>query len=136
MTQTQTIFTNEYATLMYHPENRIVHHIFHKPIGGEAFRQVLDTGLDTLKQHGASKWLSDDRQNAALPLEDTMWAITNWAPRVLAAGWKSWALIVPDSVSARINMAEFINDYGEKGVRIMIFADPNEAQQWLEKQAN
>ena len=32
-----TILDNEYATLLYHPETKIVHHQFHKPIGGWGF---------------------------------------------------------------------------------------------------
>ncbi len=134
MTATQTIFTNEHATLMYHPDTKIIHHVFHQPIAGDAFRKVLNTGLEFMHKHGAGKWLSDDRLNAVLPQEDTIWAITNWAPRVLAVGWKFWAIVVPDSVAARVNMAEFIDEYYQKGLRIMVFVDPVEAQQWLEKQ--
>jgi hypothetical protein len=135
MTAAQTVFTNEYATLMYHPDSRIVHHVFHQPIGGEPFRQVLNLGQELLQQNGAHKWLSDDRQNAALPEEDSAWALSDWAARVLASGWKYWAIVVPHSMAGRVDMQKYIDEYLEKGsVRVMVFVDPSEALSWLEKQ--
>jgi hypothetical protein len=126
------IIQSDYATLLYHPDKKIVHHIFHKPIGGQPFRDVLLAGLETLKANGAQKWLSDDRANAALPTEDTDWAQSVWFPQVRDAGWKYWALVVPDDIMGRINMVEFTESYFQKGIRIMVFTDPVEAQQWLE----
>ncbi|MBL8162024.1 MAG: hypothetical protein JNJ61_08565 [Anaerolineae bacterium] len=137
MSTTQTIFANEYATLMYHPDSRIVHHIFHKPIGGESFRQVLTRGVEVLEQNGADKWLSDDRLNASVPQEDGAWGMSVWAPRAHAAGWKYWAIVVPESIAGRVNMQQFIDDNLNKGkgrLRVMVFIDPVEAQQWLENQ--
>jgi hypothetical protein len=126
-----TIIDNDYATLLYHPDKKIVHHTFHKPIGGEPFRQVLLAGLNTLKANGAQKWLSDDRANSVLPPEDAEWGTTVWFPQVKAAGWKYWALVVPNDVKGRINMAEFVESYFEQGIRIMVFTDPEEALKWL-----
>ena len=66
------IIQNEYATLVYHPDEKIVHHTFHKPIGDQEFRNVLNTGAKTLKKYNASKWLSDDRGNSALSGRPTL----------------------------------------------------------------
>jgi hypothetical protein len=44
---------NAFATPVYHPNQMIVHHTFHQPISGETFRQVLLSGIELLKQHGA-----------------------------------------------------------------------------------
>ncbi len=126
-----TIIDNEYATLVYENEAKIVHHTFHKPISGEPFRQVLNTGIETLRSHGASKWLSDDRGNSALPDDDTAWAQSNWFPRAVAAGWKYWALVVPEDIMARMNLAEFVQSYYDQGLRIMVFTQPAAALDWL-----
>lgn len=48
----ETILENDYATLWYHPESKIVHHKFHKFIYGEKFRSVLNRGLEILEEHG------------------------------------------------------------------------------------
>jgi hypothetical protein len=93
---TITIIDNESASLWYHPEAGIVHHEFKKYMWGEAFRGVLDKGLEQMKEHGATKWLSDDRANSALQPADADWALNDWAPRAAAADWKYWAIVLPD----------------------------------------
>lgn len=126
-----TIIQNEYATLVYHPETKIVHHTFYKPIGGQEFRDVLNTGIKTLAENQASKWLSDDRGNSALSREDTEWSKENWFPWAVKAGWKYWALVVPDDIMARLNLKEFVDSYLDQGLVIKVFTKPEEAMKWL-----
>lgn len=125
------VIDNEYATLKYHPDTQIVHHVFHKPIGGPEFRSVLNGGAALLKEHGACKWLSDDRNNSALSDEDTEWSKSDWFPRAAASGWKFWALVVPPDLAARMNLKEFVDTYFELGLRTMVFTEPEEAMEWL-----
>jgi hypothetical protein len=130
---TITVIDNEYATLVYHEEKKIVHHTFHKPISGQEFRNILDAGADLLRKHGAHKWLSDDRENSTLSQEDTEWSINNWFPRAKGAGWKFWALVVPPDMMARMNLKEFVDTYHEQGLRTMVFTKPEDAMEWIEK---
>ena len=51
---------------------------------------------------------------------------------VFAAGWKYWAIVMPDKIVGKMNMKRFIEDYSEKGLTIDIFSDPDEALAWLE----
>jgi hypothetical protein len=127
------VIDNEYATLVYDDEKKIVHHTFHKPISGQDFRHILDTGADLLRKHGAQKWLSDVRENSALSPEDTEWSMNNWFPRAKSAGWKFWALVVPPDLMARMNLKEFVDTYYEQGLRTMVFTKPEDALEWLEK---
>ena len=126
-----TVLDTDYATLWYYPEQKIVHHVFRKFIYGQEFRQVLEKGLEIFKQHGAQKWLSDDRNNSALPKEDGEWGVNDWSPRVVAAGWKYWAIVMPDKIAGQMNMQRFIDTYAKLGVTIQIFDDPDEALDWL-----
>jgi hypothetical protein len=126
------IIDTDYATLIYHPESKIIHHTFHRPISGKPFRDVLMAGANLLKQHHGTKWLSDDRKNLTTPEEDAHWAMTEWSQMVMDAGWKYWAIIVPDAIEGRINMKEFIDDNFEKGVQIALFDTVEEAMAWLE----
>ena len=130
---TETIIDNDYATLMYHPDTQIVHHVFHKPISGPEFRSVLNGGAALLKEHSACKWLSDDRNNSALTDEDTEWSKSDWFPRAAASGWKFWALVVPPDLAARMNLKEFVDTYYELGLRTMVFTEPEAAMEWLVK---
>ena len=128
------LIDTDYVTLWYHPEKKIVHHQFHRYIYGQEFRNVLETGLKVFKEKGAHKWLSDDRNNSALPTEDTNWAQSNWAPRVIAAGWKYWAIVLPQKVIGQMNMQRFIEDNAGLGLTMQAFTDPDEALKWLESQ--
>ncbi len=127
-----TVIDNEFATLVYHEEMKIVHHTFHKAISGEEFRAILNAGAGLLQKYGAQKWLSDDRNNSALTPEDTLWSKTDWFPRAFQAGWKYWALVVPPDIAARMNLKEFVDTYYELGLRTMVFVEPEEALEWLE----
>ena len=93
-----TIVDNDFATLWFHPEKKIVHHHFKQYIHGTEFRSVLTRGYELMVEHQASKWLSDDRNNGALPADDGM-ATTDWTPKVVAAGWKHWAIVLPAKIS-------------------------------------
>jgi len=133
MSKTITLIENKYATLVHQPDTKIVYHTFHQPIGGEEFRNILNTGAETMEKYKATKWLSDDRENSALSPEDTEWSKSNWFPRALKAGWKYWALVVPQDIMAQLNLKEFIDLYFEQGLRIMVFTKPEEAMEWLIK---
>jgi hypothetical protein len=130
----ETILDNEYASLTYHSDKKIVYHVFRKPISGEPFRQVLNEGAKLIQKHGANKWLSDDRENSVLPPEDFDWVNADWLPRVVNAGWKYWALVIPNEMMARLNMTDFVNSFYQRGLRIMVFTKPEEAMEWLQRQ--
>src|SRR5512142_2725986 len=124
---THTILENGYATLVYHVQQRIVHHTLHKPVMGAPFREVLMRGLELFERNGATKWLSDDRGNGALHPDDGKWSIEVWSPRTIAAGWKYWAIVMPDAVLGRANMRRFIREYADRGVEVKIFETPEAA---------
>ncbi|HUN07195.1 MAG TPA: STAS/SEC14 domain-containing protein [Aggregatilineales bacterium] len=128
----QTLLDTDYATLWYYPESKIIRHIYHKFIHGQHFRDVLEKGLETMKEHGANKWLSDDRKNSALPTEDLVWSTTDWSVRCMQAGWKHWAIIMPDKTAGQLTMNRILKQYIETGFNVQVFDDPEEAMQWLE----
>jgi hypothetical protein len=129
----ETIIENEFVTLLYYPESKIIHHRFHKPTFGKTFRSALMQGLKILKQHHARKWLSDDRENSALGSENTDWSQTIWAPQARAAGWNCWAVVLPKELIGQMNMKQFIELNSEKGVSVCVFSDPAQALVWLEQ---
>jgi hypothetical protein len=128
------VLENEFANLWYYPETRIIHHQFLKPIGGEHFKEVLNTGLEILKTKKAHKWLSDDRANSRLAPEDTNWSDHVWLPQMVAAGWEYWALVLPLKRLGKINMEKQTETVADTGVVVQYFSDPKTALQWLELQ--
>ncbi len=128
------ILENEYATLYVHPEKKIVHHVIHKFIHGEAFRELMTKGADAFIECKCSKWLSDDRENSALPQKDIEWGQLNWENRILEKGWKFWALIMPEKAIGQMNMKRIKDRYESLGVTVEVFGDPVTAMNWLERQ--
>lgn len=125
------VLDTELATLWYHPEGGIVHHYFKRPARDAAFRRVLEAGLEQMREHSATKWLSDDRNNSALTPEDSEWVLDVWVPQALEAGWRHWAIVLPDYVVGKIDMALYISTRRQMGTNVQVFTDPAEARAWL-----
>lgn len=130
-----TLLDNEHACLWYYPDEGIIHHKFLKPIADEAFREVLSTGLKLLIENGATKWLSDDRDNAHLNAEDSAWSLDNWFVKAKNSSWKYWAILLPNKKRGVVNMkrlTEFISVNSE--IKVATFSTTEEALQWLSQQ--
>ena len=128
----QTIVDCEHFSLLYHEDTKIVHHQFHQYVFGEKFRECLLKGLELMEQKKATKWLSDDRNNAALSKEDFEWSTTVWRPRAIEAGWRHWALVLPASVTGQMSLKTILDQfYGDGPVTYSLFNDPDAAMTWL-----
>lgn len=123
---------NEHATLWYHPESKIVHHEYKKFMQGDDFRAFLLKGTQTMKENGATKWLSDDRMNPVLSKDDLAWGQTNWFPQTVEAGWKYWAIVQPKSLFAKLDMIKLVKQYAQFGITAQFFQSPEDAMTWLE----
>jgi hypothetical protein len=126
------VLENEFAYLWFHPEAGIVHHQFRKFIWGEAYQYVLNEGLDLLVREGASKWLSENRQDTVHSRADTDWALQKWQPRAVKAGWKHWAIVPPENVIGQMNMERLAAASVPYGVQARVFTAATQALAWLE----
>jgi hypothetical protein len=128
----KTVFEdNEYGTMWYYPEDKIVHHQYKKFMSGDVFHNFLLKGTEAMKKFGLTKWLSDDRENPVLTTEDIKWGETNWFPQTLQAGWKYWAIVQPKAAIAKMNTDKIVEQYGKAGIVAKYFTDPDEAYRWL-----
>ena len=130
-----TVFQNDCALLVYYPEAKIVHNTFSGQPTGTQFREALNAGVEVMKKYGGTKWLSDDRENKVMfSPEDQEWADNDWFPRMVQVGWKTWAMVVPYEIKARFNLQEIVDKNFERGIRIAVFSELDEAFQWLLKE--
>ena len=130
-----TIIDNEYITLWYHPEEKIVHHQLHKKsIFSNLFREALNKGTELLLENHACKWLSDDRSHAVFAQEDTAWSYNEWFPKTKNAGWKFWALVQPEMLIGKLEIERFTTEYAKQGLTVKYFSDVDEAFNWLKDQ--
>lgn len=127
----QIILRTPGAALYFHPAPGIVHHEILRPIHGEEFRRLLLRGTEVLKQHHATRWLSDERKNAPLSREDGLWTQEVWLPPMLEAGWKIWAMVQPESPEGQQDSQRYTDWGAPLGLRVKLFADPDDALAWL-----
>lgn len=127
----ETIIDNEFASLWYYPEAKVVHHQIKKYISGEQLRSLLSQGSELLSKNGAQKWLSDDRSNNALTASDSDWANSVWFPATVKSGWKYWALVQPEKVTGQMSMKRQTSFTERGGVTVRVFSEPGPAMEWL-----
>ncbi len=128
---TITIIDNADISLWFHEEGKIVHHQLHRFLKGDPLRSTLLKGVELLRDRNACKWLSDDRLGGSLTPEDSEWGATVFASKAIEAGWKYWALILPEIILGQLNMNLAIDDYTRKGLIIKLFTNSEEALNWL-----
>ena len=127
-----TIIDNEYASLWFYPESRIVHHQIHKFMRKGLYQELVTAGVECLEKHSATKWLSDNRGNPVVRHQDIHWATTVSLPRAMRAGFKYWAIVMPAKEIGKMQMRELIDELGGRGIAVKAFADPDDAMRWLE----
>ncbi len=130
----ELLIDNAVASLWYYPDSKIIHHKFKKFVYGEHFQNILATGAEYFEKEGCKKWLSDDRNSSALRKADLEWGGNHWKQRIIKAGWKYWAIMMPDLEVGKLTMKTLINDYRELGVTVELFNDVELAYNWLVEQ--
>lgn len=126
------VIKNEFVTLQYLPDKNMLYHVVHKHVDEAVFKSALNTGVETLNKHGIRKWLSDDRKNGPFSQEFSEWAVNDWIPRAITAGWQYWANVVPEDVQAAGTLMPFIEALQEHGLRMGVFTHMEKAMEWLE----
>jgi hypothetical protein len=89
-------------------------------------------GTTLFENNRADKWLSDDRKNPVMKQEDMTWAKTEWRPRMIKAGLKYWAIVLPESTVGQMAINKIVKEYENLGVTLQVFTNPDEALKWLE----
>ena len=124
------------ARLVYHVRPKIVHHEMRRFLHGSALRDLLEQGAELLEKRGARRWLSDDRRNGPVKPDDEEWCKTVWFPRAAAAGWRHWAVVMPQGVLGQMNMRRWIDTYAALGLNAYPFDDPDQGMAWLLEQTD
>lgn len=120
-----TLYDSPYITVEYWEDHQLIYHTVHQPLSQQLaiFKEALNAGTDGLEKYKVHKWLSDDRKNDALTPEGNEWSFNVWQPRTIQAGWKYWAIVVPEDMAAAGTFMPVIDMLFERGLRMMVFSD-------------
>ena len=75
--------------------------------------------------------MADDTNNLVVRDHDGEWAESVWAPRVIRAGFKYWAIALPKAAIGKLNMKRFAEAHRKRGVEASVVTDPEAAFKWL-----
>jgi hypothetical protein len=127
-----TIRKDEFVTMFYYPESKILHHQMHKFFFGQTFRDIMNTATDVFQKYGVQKWLADDTAVTAWTKEDQEWGSSDWFPRALKSGWRYWAIIMPQNTLGQLAVKRVAEKYAAHGIQTRTFSSVDEAKKWLE----
>lgn len=127
-----TIVSNEFYELSFHEDEKIVHHTYKPDMDSAHLQELLSAGTDLLTQHGATKWLSDNRDlQVAFTEEDAAWVNNTWLPETIEAGWKYWAMVVPEALISQADHVQYVESFHGSGVWVTVYVDVESALNWL-----
>jgi hypothetical protein len=95
------------------------------------FASLLDAELQALEEHRGSRLLADCRRQRVLSPKDQERANREWLPRALKSGLKRFAIVVPASVVADMNIRASLDKASGLGLEVGFFATVEEAREWL-----
>jgi hypothetical protein len=127
----ETILDDDDASLFLYPGIGTVYHAIKRSIEGDRLRSLMAKAAEAFVANGCAKYLSDDRKIMSFDPEDLIWAAENWEKRLMAAGWKQWALIMPGKVLGRVMAKKLAARYIDLGIDVRTFEDEASALEWL-----
>lgn len=95
------------------------------------FAALLNAGVQALTEHYGSRWLADCRRQRVLQPADQEWGDRVWLPRAVAAGLKRFAVVLPASGLATMNLKDREAKLRGEGLDVGYFATVEEAREWL-----
>ena len=98
------------------------------------FGALLDAEVKALGERACSRLLADCRRQRILNPADQERANREWVPRVLEAGLKRFAIVLPESEIAAGHLRERLDKVPQTAMQIAYFASVEEAREWLTKQ--
>lgn len=100
----------------------------------EVLRPSYEAMLAFVERHRATKIFSDNRQMWPTGREDLEWIEKEWLPRMLRAGWRTWAVLEPATSLGAMNVRRWIALYRAHGVSVQTFQSEEAALAWLREQ--
>jgi hypothetical protein len=95
------------------------------------FGALLEAEIAALTKHHCTRILADCRRQRVLNPADQDRANKEWLPRALAAGLKCFAVVVPSSVLADVNLKASFDTAPATALKVAYFATPEAAREWL-----
>jgi SpoIIAA-like len=95
------------------------------------FKGLLDAEVKALHDHAGSRLLADCRRQRVLNPADQDRANEEWVPRVVEAGLKRFAVVLPESDMAATHLRDRLGKVPKTVMQVDYFSSVEEAREWL-----
>lgn len=105
-------------------------------VSATALRATLQRTLDLIRQRKARKFLIGLVKVDNIPMEELLWAETNWFPLCLRSGIKYVSMVMPKALSALVAVDKSSSRVNPdaSGFARRFFSDVEEGRRWLKEQ--
>jgi len=121
-------------TIEWDDEIPAVVHTWNEFVSGQAFRDGCAEILEVIEKHNATKMLVDTSGIQAHDQEDKEWLQNEWIPRTMDAGIEASVTVPQDSVIAKMDLENFMNEVEEYDYKSTMVESVPEAREWLSNQ--
>ena len=95
------------------------------------FTALLEAEIQALIDHSGSRLLADCRRQRVLNPADQDKADREWVPRAVAVGLRRFAIVLPTSVLAAMNLQDRLGKVPSGTLEVAYFDGVKAAQEWL-----
>ena len=95
------------------------------------FRAANDALIHVISTYGSSRILGDSRRIKVIQKSDQEWVNDDWFPRILAAGLRRMALVIPQSGLAKMNIDDMVSRVPGSQLDLAYFSTLDGARNWL-----
>jgi hypothetical protein len=95
------------------------------------FAAALEAGLVAFIEHRGSRWLADCREMKAIQQTDQEWIDKSWFPRMITAGLRRMAVVIPKSGLVLTNLEDIMRKVPADKIGVEFFATVAEAERWI-----
>jgi hypothetical protein len=119
------------ASVRWDPTGRLVLVEWEGWADSAEFAALLDAEVRALSEHRGSRLLADCRRQKVLHPDDQERADKEWLPRAVTAGLKRFAIVLPTSALAAMNVQDRLGKVPSATLDIAYFKGVEEARAWL-----
>ncbi len=106
-------------------------HKVHRFLVTDEWKELLSQGQEYFEENNLSRWISDNRELPTIHSNIDKWLTEEWIPKMVALGWKKWAVIEPEISEGKRNHKKYKQFFEEVGVEIQSFTELDSARQWI-----
>lgn len=131
MSPPESLHETEHAKIEYDESHDAIIINWKRTAENEDFRQVLNDGLDLVREHDATHWLADLREMGTVAPDDQEWTNEQWFPEATQTGLTKMAVVQSERQVQQMSVENIMQEVTDR-LTHKYFDNMDEAKDWLE----